>query len=471
MSDDLYNRLPTADELAKFDRRVVVAFATRCARRVQPIYHAKWPEAGLAYGFILERAIRVSHITDVAPSYAADAAADAAAASAAARATNRLYASCAADAAAAAATTAATAYDPDEVVAASACEAARVAASAANIDHFRSRQALIRLIADDIQTLRHRSTADPSNRSSTIKFGPLWGVTAIDFATDPRATSWDHQIISSLFKNIIPRLTVQFAARCVQRVHPLADLDPAADTTGIVYEIWQAEAVAWDMRDATPASTPRRSLNHLLRGELRGERSVSPRRRAVSCAVDRAALATQQAANSVTAESDCIVSTLLAADEAIEAARLADEVDREEFGDPSTAHTDSLLAGMWDDLTRLVPSSHRSPRGFGPREDYRPLWAFNEVTDLPTRIANLKKRFAPPPAPLILPRFPKLTEDQQRWIESYAGQLVGGPESVKAWFAMKIPDLGNKTPTQILKTGNVALLEMHIQSALHGDFG
>ena len=60
MTFDLRHRLPTADELAKFDRWHVVAFAARCARRVQPIYHAMWPGAVLASGFIVEQAIRAS---------------------------------------------------------------------------------------------------------------------------------------------------------------------------------------------------------------------------------------------------------------------------------------------------------------------------------------------------------------------------------------------------------------------------
>ncbi len=448
-----------------------------------------WPWAGVADGFVLERAIRTSQRTDAAPFFAATRAADADAvarsyADAVTRAAKEgayadtndaaaFYAAKAALAAAYAAGVAASKYDTSVVAAKTAVDAAKAATDAPKAENIRaiyaiSRRVLIRLIAADIQILYHQSAVDPLNRSSVVHFGPLWGVVSSDIAADLGVTKWDHLTASRLLEHTPARVVVGFAARCVWRVQALADLNPTADTTGVVYAIWQAEAVAWDVQDKAPRPWPRASAADLPRGE---SNRVSPLRRAIADAVDRAALALLQATNSVEAESGCIESSLLVAQEAIEAVRLADEVDREEFGHPSTAQTDSLLAGMWDDLWQLADAGDGPALGFGPREHYRPLWAFNEVTDLPARIADLKKRFAPPPAPLILPRVPKVTEDEQRRIEALARQLLGGDHTVKVWFKLKSPDLGNKTPLSVLKTGNLGLLEFHIRSALRGDFG
>jgi hypothetical protein len=182
-------------------------------------------------------------------------------------------------------------------------------------------------------------------------------------------------------------------------------------------------------------------------------------------------VATLQVLNHAGSESDWLTPISLVLEEAITAANLADEVAHEEAGEAGHAHKQSFLAGMWDDLIQLATAREMPFRGFGPGKDYRPLWAFHKTTDLADKITDLRKQFAPPPAPLILLRTPAVTEDEQRAVESLALQLLGTEDAVRAWFKLKLPDLGRKTPLQVLQSGNFGLLEFHLQSALSGDFG
>ncbi len=61
MSEPDTNGLPTEEEIATLPRRAIVAFAARCARRVQPLFKAKWPGAREeGYCAAVDRAITLS---------------------------------------------------------------------------------------------------------------------------------------------------------------------------------------------------------------------------------------------------------------------------------------------------------------------------------------------------------------------------------------------------------------------------
>jgi hypothetical protein len=51
-------RMPTAEEIAELPRWAQVAFAIRCARRVQPLFLADWPDAPPKYVVAIEKAIK-----------------------------------------------------------------------------------------------------------------------------------------------------------------------------------------------------------------------------------------------------------------------------------------------------------------------------------------------------------------------------------------------------------------------------
>ena len=52
--------IPTRDEIKQLPRWAQVAFATRCARRVQPLFTAFWPDTPQKYVEVLEQAIVIA---------------------------------------------------------------------------------------------------------------------------------------------------------------------------------------------------------------------------------------------------------------------------------------------------------------------------------------------------------------------------------------------------------------------------
>jgi hypothetical protein len=122
------NSIPTKDEVATLPRWAMVAFAARCARRVQPVFTAAWPSVPSQHVEAVATAIASAEATakHARTSFTADPALAADAADAAARAAAR--SSDAADAADAAARTAARAAR----AAANAVDTASYAARAAD---------------------------------------------------------------------------------------------------------------------------------------------------------------------------------------------------------------------------------------------------------------------------------------------------------------------------------------------------
>ena len=52
--------LPTEEEIVKLSRRAIVAFATRCARRVQPLFSLTWPDSPKKNKEAVENAIQLA---------------------------------------------------------------------------------------------------------------------------------------------------------------------------------------------------------------------------------------------------------------------------------------------------------------------------------------------------------------------------------------------------------------------------
>jgi hypothetical protein len=143
--------IPTVEEIAKLPRWAIVAFAARCARRVQPLFVLGWPEAPDKHKEAVNKAIKLaekyaSHITTRAAARAVDAAGRAAFAArrAALAARRAALAADAADAPALVAMAARAAVDAADAAnaasaaadAADAVDAAGRAADAANVTTF-----------------------------------------------------------------------------------------------------------------------------------------------------------------------------------------------------------------------------------------------------------------------------------------------------------------------------------------------
>ena len=189
--------IPTKEEFSRLPRRAVVAFAARCARRVQPIF-AAWPGATQRHIVAVDRAISLAeaygaaHAADVADvahaaahaaanaaaHAAANAAANAADAYAAAKAAAnaadaylgaKLAAAYAADYAADAAANAADAYDADAYDADDADDAAAAYANA--------REPLIAAMRRDYDLLAQAAQQQHWTHDTPVPptfFGPLW---------------------------------------------------------------------------------------------------------------------------------------------------------------------------------------------------------------------------------------------------------------------------------------------------------
>lgn len=76
--------LPSKDELARLPRRALMAFAGRCARRLQPLFTHSWPGAPKEHVEAVDRAIALVQTSAVSPVSTSDLAAAAKAAYAAA---------------------------------------------------------------------------------------------------------------------------------------------------------------------------------------------------------------------------------------------------------------------------------------------------------------------------------------------------------------------------------------------------
>jgi hypothetical protein len=166
MADD---RIPTEDEIRRLPLRARIAFAARCARRVQPLFQHLLPDAPEKYRTAVAKAIDLAET--VATRYVASAArADAAVAY------GYATAAAAADAAAAAADAAAAAADAAAdaaTVARAAATAARAAEAAEAADDARA----LALIRQDFDLLRRLATEkkwDDETPVPPTAFGPMW---------------------------------------------------------------------------------------------------------------------------------------------------------------------------------------------------------------------------------------------------------------------------------------------------------
>jgi hypothetical protein len=170
-------RLPTEEELRTLPRWAVVAYAARCARRVQPLFTHYWPDAPREHVEAVDRAITLAEAaaadpasaSDWVPALAARSAANAAANAAAARSAARSAANAAANAAlnAAAANPAAAALTAANAAHATAANPA-AAANAAALAHAARRDFdLLRALAE-----QHGWTDD--SPVDVALLGPLW---------------------------------------------------------------------------------------------------------------------------------------------------------------------------------------------------------------------------------------------------------------------------------------------------------
>jgi hypothetical protein len=209
MMADTREEVPSREEIAKLPRWAQVAFAARCARRVQPLFKVFWPEAPAEHCEAIERAIRLAESSAGSarlPAHAADAdAADAArnAAEDAAKAAedkdddiedaytaaedveDAAKAADAADAAADAADAANAANENDEdddedddEDAAEAANAVADAADAANRwGRAPSRESVVRVIRMDFEKLKAAAKKERWTNETPVPpefFGPLW---------------------------------------------------------------------------------------------------------------------------------------------------------------------------------------------------------------------------------------------------------------------------------------------------------
>ena len=161
-------KIPTEEEISKLPRWAIVAFAARCARRVEPIFRLAWPDAPKKHIHAVADAIEVAEISasiaSTAVSASARTAAAVEAAYAAARAATAVKAAYAAvEAAYVAARAAAVA------ITASAVEAANAAIGAGTV--------ATREIRADYEKLLKASKAEKWTDATAVSpgfFGPLW---------------------------------------------------------------------------------------------------------------------------------------------------------------------------------------------------------------------------------------------------------------------------------------------------------
>lgn len=181
---------PSEKEIRRLPRWAQVAFAARCARRVQPLFQAGWPKAPAEHVEAVKRAIRIAE-TGAAGTTRAGAVAVAASASAATRAVSaasgqaRLSAASAAyaaDAAAVASTTAAFSADASVVAASARASAAASAAFSAGeaaraVHGAVAETGVIRAMRADLDKLQAVAKQEGWTDETPVPpefFGPLW---------------------------------------------------------------------------------------------------------------------------------------------------------------------------------------------------------------------------------------------------------------------------------------------------------
>lgn len=147
--------VPTKDEILQLPRWARVAFAARCARRVQPLFLAAWPQVPQKYAEAIVRAI------DFAEQSAADAA-------------KAAYADADADADAYAARADAAAARADAAAAAYAARAAARAAAYADKNMAAIVRNTIRFDFDTLLQFSQNSKWDDSTPVPPTVFGPMW---------------------------------------------------------------------------------------------------------------------------------------------------------------------------------------------------------------------------------------------------------------------------------------------------------
>lgn len=173
MSDNV--KLPSKKEIAQLPRWAQVAFAARCARRVQPLFKHFWPDASAEHVEALDRTITISErgaarAADDDHAYNAAANAANAADTAAINATTATTALAAAFAAAAARA----ADDDDDNNTARAADAARAAAARVGAEAERT---VLRAMRIDFEELKARAVAEQWIDDTPVPpsvFGPLW---------------------------------------------------------------------------------------------------------------------------------------------------------------------------------------------------------------------------------------------------------------------------------------------------------
>ncbi len=162
-------RTPTADELRTLPRWARVAFAARCARRVQPIFVSMWPDAPEEHVAAVQRAISFA---EHSAAFGAD---DDDAITSILDAIDVGHAARAADAARAAARAAV--YAGRAAFGARAADAARAAARAADAAPPRVLGPFIRAVRADVDLLREAAARENWTAKTPVPpefFGPLW---------------------------------------------------------------------------------------------------------------------------------------------------------------------------------------------------------------------------------------------------------------------------------------------------------
>ena len=186
-------------QLKDIPRWGCVAFAARCARRVQPLFVKSWPDAPQEHIDAIEKAIDLAELMAADPSVRNRGAADTGAnAAAAARAAANAKANARTAHAAAYAANAAVAYTDVADVADAAARAAAYAAYAAYAyADVAFADDLGNNIRNDVQALQaahEKGLIDENGSVPQSLFGPLWPDGAPEWWPDADVTSENHRI-------------------------------------------------------------------------------------------------------------------------------------------------------------------------------------------------------------------------------------------------------------------------------------
>ena len=163
MADEQRSQIPTKEEIAKLPRWAQVAFAARCARRVQPIFKAGWSDAPKELIDAVEITITFAEDSAAAPTAAERAA------------THANNAALAASAASAAASKAAYA-SPTSFAITIAARSAQVAAHAADAS-----TAAYNALSTDSAAIHAASTAHEASRAAMAYASAVASAMRVDF--------------------------------------------------------------------------------------------------------------------------------------------------------------------------------------------------------------------------------------------------------------------------------------------------